>query len=107
MKKLFSILTFIFLLVLSSCQTLVVSQQKPLKDNSLELYQKYTIQTNDVRQVKMEVLKIDDTKIYGKDRKGENIEIEKSNIRQVRKLNVLASVGIAVAAIAAVIFVPI
>lgn len=107
MKKFVSIFSLASLFFFSSCQTLVVSQQKPLKDNSLELYQKYTIQTQEAKEVKIKLLKIDETKIYGKDKKGENIELEKSNIRQVRKLNVLASVAIAVAAIAAVIFVPI
>jgi hypothetical protein len=107
MKKLFPIFGFALLLFFSSCQTLVVSQQKPLKDNSLELYQNYTIQTQEAKEVKMKVLKIDDTKIYGKNKKGENLELAKKDIRQVRKLNLLASVGIAVVAIAAVIFVPI
>lgn len=107
MKKLFPLFALVLMLFLTSCQTLVVSQQKPLKDNSFDLYQKYTIQTQDAKIVSMKVLKIDDTKIYGKTRKGESVEIEKSNIRQVKKLDLLASVGIAVAAIAAVIFVPI
>ena len=55
----------------------------------------------------MKVLRVDETKVYGKDKKGETIELEKTNIRQVKKLDIFASVGIAVAAIAAVIFVPI
>ena len=107
MKKLFPLFSLVLFLLFTSCQTLVVSQQKPLKDNSLELYQKYTIQTQEAKEVKMQVLKIDNTKIYGKNKKGENIELEKADIRQVRKLNVLATVAIAVAAIASIIFVPI
>ena len=95
------------LLCATSCQTQVVTLRKPLRDNTLELYQKYTIQTQDAQIIKMKVLRIDETKIYGKDSKGELIELEKTNIRQVKKLDLLASVGIAVAAIAAVIFVPI
>lgn len=93
--------------MLSSCQTRVVSTQKPLQNNSLELYQKYTIQTNDAKVIKLEVLKLDDDKIYGKLKSGEDVVINKSDVREAKKLDLFSSVAIAVAAIAAVIFVPI
>lgn len=105
MKNIFSI--FVFLLLLTSCQTRVVSIQKPIQNNSLELYQKYTIQTNDAKIIKLEVLKLDDEKIYGKLKSGEDIIINKIDVREAKKLDLLSSVAIAVAAIAAVIFVPI
>lgn len=95
------------ILTVTSCQTQVVSLKKPLKGNSFELYQKYTIQTQDAQIIKMKVLRVDETKVYGKDKKGETVELEKTNIRQVKKLDIFASVAIAVVAIAAVIFVPI
>lgn len=107
MKKYFSIIVLILILSVSSCQTRVVSQQKPLQANSLELYEKYTILTNEPAEYKVQVLKQDGTKIYAKNKKGEEIVINKSDIREVKKLDLLSSIAIGVAAIAAVIFVPI
>ena len=78
-----------------------------MQKNSLELYQKYTFQTNDGRLTKMEVLKQDDSQISGKTKTGEDIVIAKSEVREARKLDLLSSIAVAVAAVAAVIFVPI
>lgn len=99
----FIVLTFF----LFSCQTRVVSLQKPIQANSLELYQKYTIITNTPASYKVQVLKQDEEKLYTKDRKGEEIIINKTDIREVKKLDLFSSIAIGVAAIAAVIFVPI
>ena len=55
----------------------------------------------------MEVLKQDDTQIYGKTNKGEDIVIAKSDLREVKKVDVFSSIVIGLAAVAAVIFVPI
>lgn len=107
MKKYFSIFTLLVILSVTSCQTRVVSQQKPMQKNSLELYQKYTFQTNDGKLTKMEVLKQDDTQIYGKTKTGEDIVIAKADVREARKLDVFSSIVVGLAAIAAVIFVPI
>lgn len=105
MKKLVPILMILF--VFASCQTRVVSVQNPIQANSVELYQKYTIQTNDAKIVKMEVLKQDQVKIYGKLKNGEEVIINKSDIREMKKLDLFSSIAIGVAALAAVIFVPI
>lgn len=107
MKKLFSIFILILLLSITSCQTRVVSVQKPMKDNSLELYQKYIIQTNDAKITKMEVLKVDDQNIYGKTKTGESVTINRAEVREIKKLELIPSIAIAVAAVTAVIFVPI
>lgn len=107
MKKALPLFIFLLLLSAVSCQTRVVTQEKPLRDNSLELYQKYTFQTQDAKVVKMEVLKVDETKIYGKSNKGESIELNRSDVREAKKLDVFTSVAIGLAAVAAVIFVPI
>ena len=107
MKKYFSIFTLLVILSVTSCQTRVVSQQKPMQKNSLELYQKYTFQTNDGKLTKMEVLKQDDTQIYGKTKSGEDIVIAKADVREARKLDVFSSIVLGLAAVAAVIFVPI
>jgi len=78
-----------------------------MQKNSLELYQKYTFQTNDGKLTKMEVLKQDDTQIYGKTKTGEDIVIAKTDVREARKLDVFSSIVVGLAAVAAVIFVPI
>lgn len=106
MKKLIPIFSLLLLLMVS-CQTRVVSSQKPMKESSLELYQKYTVQTNDAKITKLQLLKIDEQNIYGKTKTGENVTINKYDIREVKKVDLLSSIGIGVAAIAAVIFVPI
>ena len=101
------ILPFIILsFFLFSCQTRVVSLQKPLQANSIELYKKYTVLTSDAKEYKVEVLKQDAEKIYTKNKKGEEIVFEKSNIREIKKLDLMSSVAIAVAAVAAVVFIP-
>ena len=105
MKNIFAIV--LLLLMLTACQTRVVSIQKPMQNNSLELYEKYTIQTNDAKVIKLEVLKVDNENIYGKLKSGENIVIKKSDVREAKKLDLFSSVAIALAAIAAVVFVPI
>lgn len=105
MKNIFAVV--LFLMMLTACQTRVVSIQKPMQNNSFELYQKYTVQMNDAKVIKLEVLKVDDENIYGKLKSGEDIVIKKSEVREAKKLDLFSSVAIAVAAIAAVIFVPI
>ena len=105
MKNIFAVV--LFLMMLTACQTRVVSIQKPMQNNSFELYEKYTVQMNDAKVIKLEVLKVDDENIYGKLKSGEDIVIKKSDVREAKKLDLFSSVAIAVAAIAAVIFVPI
>ena len=105
MKNIFAVV--LFLMMLTACQTRVVSIQKPMQNNSFELYQKYTVQMNDAKVIKLEVLKVDNENIYGKLKSGEDIVIKKSEVREAKKLDLFSSVAIAVAAIAAVIFVPI
>lgn len=107
MKKLLSIFVLLLILSTTSCQTRLLSNNKPLQPNSLELYEKYTILTNDAKEYKAEILKQDETQIYIKNKQGEEIVIEKSNIREVKKVDLLSTIAIGLAAIAAVIFVPI
>ncbi len=56
---------------------------------------------------RVEVLKQDAEKVYAKNKKGEEVIINKSDIREVKKLDLFSSVIIGLAAVAAVIFVPI
>lgn len=106
MKRLYAILILSLLLVLASCQTRVVSVQKPFNKNSLELYKRYNFQLQDATQIKMQVLRVDDENVYGKSG-DEQIVIKASDIREVKKTDVFSSVAVALAAVAAVIFVPI
>ncbi|MNK22751.1 hypothetical protein D3C87_410320 [compost metagenome] len=106
-KNITKLLVLSLFFILASCSTRVVSPNKPMQDNSLDLYKTYTIQTKDAKSQKLEVLKVDATKIYGKNKAGEMVEIEKSEVREIKKPDYLVSAIIAIAAIAAVIFVPI
>lgn len=106
MKKLFAVIVLMVLLSVTSCQTRVVSSVKPMQKNSIELYKKYTIQTQDAKEVKVEVVRLDDEKIYGKTKSGEEVVINKSDVREVRRFDLLPSIAIGVAAVAAVIFIP-
>lgn len=89
--------------VLASCTSRVVSPSRPLQDNTLDPYKKYTIQTKDAKTQKIEVLKVDATKIYGKNNAGQMVEIEKSEVREIKKPNLLTSILLAAFAIGGVI----
>lgn len=106
-KIIFKLFTLSLLALMISCQTRVVSPNKPMNDNTLELYKKYTVQTNDAKTQKLEIIKVDADKIYGKDKSGAVVEIPRNEVREIKKPDVLSSVIIGAAAIAAVIFVPI
>lgn len=104
-KTFFLVLSILITMI--SCQTRVVTPNKPMYDNTLELYKKYTIQTKDAKSQKLEIIKVDAAKIYGKNKAGEMVEIERSEVRDIKKPDVVLSILIGLAAIAAVIFVPI
>ncbi|MDP9957273.1 hypothetical protein J2X97_002939 [Epilithonimonas hungarica] len=104
-KTIFLVLSILITMI--SCQTRVVTPNKPMYDNTLELYRKYTIQTKDAKSQKLEIIKVDATKIYGKNKAGEMVEIERSEVRDIKKPDVILSVLIGLAAVAAVIFIPI
>ena len=106
-KSLFRLSVLALLLMLASCQSRVIGANKPLYDNSLDLYKTYTVQTKDSKKYKIELVKTDATKLYGKTKTGEIVEIEKSEVREVTKTEYLTFSLLALAAIAAVIFVPI
>jgi len=105
MRKLLPV--FLFLTFLTSCQTMVVTPKRAITNNSLELYSTYRVQTANEGIRKVKVLKQDQEKIYGKLNSGEDVVINKSDVRTVRKTNVLSSLLVGAAAVAAVVFVPI
>ncbi|MGX9987363.1 bacteriophage spanin2 family protein [Chryseobacterium sp. POL2] len=107
LSKYFSFIGILTLLLVTSCQTRVVDGHKPLHDNTLELYKNYSIKTKDAKTLKMQILKVDADKIYGKLNNGEQKEIERNEIYEIKKTDYLSTILIALAAIAAVIFIPI
>ena len=107
MKRIFALFLMSAALFLTSCKVRVVDAEKPLKDNTLELYKKYTIQTNDAKTVNVQVLKIDADKIYGKTKTGETLEIDKGEIREIKKTDLLSSIAIGVGAVLALILIPV
>jgi hypothetical protein len=78
-----------------------------LKDNTLELNQKYQIQDFTAKIHKIKITSIDSKNIYGISKKGDFISIDKKQIREVKKLKVVSSIVVGIMAIAAVIFIPI
>ena len=106
-KIIFKLFTLSLFALMISCQTRVVSPNKPMNDNTLELYKTYTIQTNDAKNQKLQIIKVDADKIYGKDKSGAVVEIPRSDVREIKKPDILSSVIIGAAALAAVIFIPI
>lgn len=107
MKNYFKFLGLLFCISLTSCKTIISNPGKPLKDNSLELNQKYEIQDFTAKIHQIKITSIDNKNIYGISRKGEKISIDKKQIRQVKKVKVVRSIAVGILAIAAVIFVPI
>ncbi len=104
MKKIIALLSIF--LIMASCQTKVVTAKMPLKDNTLQLYKTYSIQSQGAKTIKVKVLKIDNQNIYGKLKNGENITLNRNEIVQIRKPDPFSSLIIAAAAVAAVVFVP-
>lgn len=107
MKNLYSIFIVSLVLLMASCQSRVVSVQKPFNKNSLELYKRYSFQLQDASNIRMQVLRVDAENVYGKNNDDEQIVINASEIREVKKTDLFSSVAVALAAVAAVIFVPI
>ena len=102
-----SLFLILFFLVVTSCQTRVVHPNQAIKENTLELYEKYTIQTMDAKIQKVQVIRIDNENIYAKSKTNENIVIKKNDIREVKKFNLLGTIGVIAGAIAAFILIPV
>ena len=92
---------------LTSCRSIVSNPSKPLNNNSLELNRRYEVQDFDAKIHKIKITSFDNKNIYGISKKGEIISLDKKQIRQVKQVKILESIIVGVAAILAVIFVPI
>lgn len=107
MRNILKYTLFSIFLLATSCQSVIVAPNQPLKDKKIELYQKYNIQTMDGKRTKVKVLRIDDQNIYGRNNDDQEITISKTDIREVRKFNLLASLGIGAAAVLALLLIPV
>jgi hypothetical protein len=92
---------------LTSCKSIISNPGKPLKDNTLEINQKYQIQDFTAKIHKIKITSIDSKNIYGISKKRDFISIDKKQIREVKKVKVVSSIVVGIMAIAAVIFIPI
>ena len=107
MKNFFKFLCLVITLSITSCRSIVSNPGKPLKDNSLEINQKYEVQDFTAKIHKIKITSIDNENICGISKKGETISIDKKQIREVKKVKVVSSIVVGILAIAAVIFIPI
>lgn len=107
MKNYFKFLVLLLCISLTSCKSIISNPGKPLKDNSLELDQKYEVQDFTAKIHKIKITSIDSKNIYGISKKGEEFSIDKKQIREVKKVKIISSIVVGIMAIAAVIFVPI
>lgn len=87
MKKLFLSLG-LSILLLNSCTTRVVSAKKPYSDSAISVGQTYTIVSNDGKKDALNITKIDEQNIFGKNVDGKEITIEKSKITEIKKTKV-------------------
>ena len=103
----FKLIILVICMSLTSCKSIISNPGKPLKDNTLEINQKYQIQDFTAKIHKIKITSIDSKNIYGISKKGDFITIDKKQIREVKKVKVVSSIAVGIMAIAAVILVPI
>ncbi len=105
MKNLFLSLS-LSVIFLNSCTTRVVSANKPYSDAKISNGKTYTFFSNNGTKKILNVERIDETTIYGKDVNGKEFTIQKSEISKINKSNTLATVGLVVLAIALAFTIP-
>ncbi len=105
MKNLFLSLS-LSVIFLNSCTTRVVSTNKPYSDAKISNGKTYTFFSNNGTKKVLNVERIDETTIYGKDVNGKEFTIQKSEISKINKSNTLATVGIVVLVLALALFTP-
>lgn len=107
MKNNFKFLFLLLCISITSCKSIISNPDKLLKDNSLELNQRYEVQDFTAKIHKIKITSINYKNIYGISKKGDTISIDKKQIREIKKVKVVSSIAVGIMAIAAVIFVPI
>lgn len=93
-------------ILLTSCTTSIVNQRKPYADDKLKLGKNYTFTIQDDKKYNLEVSKIDSLNVYGKNKEGELMVLDKSQISTISKPNVGGTLGIIAGGIAAAIIIP-
>ena len=105
MKNLFLSLS-LSVILLNSCTTRVVSANKPYSDAKISNGKTYTFFSNNGTKKILNVERIDETTIYGKDVNGKEFTIQKSEISKINKSNTMATVGIVVLVLGLALFTP-
>ncbi len=105
MKNLFLSLS-LSVIFLNSCTTRVVSTNKPYSDANISNGKTYTFFSNNGTKKILNVERIDEATIYGKDANGNDFTIQKSEISKINKSNTLATVGIVVLVLGLALFTP-
>ena len=105
MKNLFLSLS-LSVILLNSCTTRVVSANKPYSDAKISNGKTYTFFSNNGTKKILNVERIDEATIYGKDANGNDFTIQKSEISKINKSNTLATVGIVVLVLGLALFTP-
>ena len=105
MKKLFLSLG-LSILLLNSCTTRVVSAKKPYSDSAISVGQTYTIVSNDGKKDALNITKIDEQNIFGKNSEGKELMVEKSKITEIKQTKVGATVALVVGIVALAIIIP-
>lgn len=105
MKKLFLSLG-LSILLLNSCTTRVVSAKKPYSDSAISVGKTYTFISNDGKKEALNITKIDEQNLTGKNENGKEVVVEKSKIIEIKKTKVGATIGLVVGVIALAIVVP-
>lgn len=61
----------------------------------------------DTKVQKVEVLRVDAENIYGKTKNNEDVIIKRSDVRDIKKFDLLGTIGVIAGAIAAFILIPV
>ncbi|MCB4234334.1 hypothetical protein LDL59_02280 [Kaistella anthropi] len=77
-------------LLLTSCTTRIVSEKKPYSDNKISVGKIYSFITKDSKKYHLKFTKEDEEVIYGEDKEGNEIRIEKNRFPLSKNLIQLA-----------------
>lgn len=93
-------------LLLFSCTTRIVSEDKPYIDNEIFSGKIYSFMTKDSKKDHLKFIKEDEEAIYGENKEGVEIRIEKKQIISIKKSNIIGTVAIITGALVTAILLP-
>lgn len=105
MKKLFLSFSLSFI-ILNSCTTTLVSAGKSYSDATISVGNMYTFITSDGKKQALNITKIDEQNIFGKNSEGKELMVEKSKITKIKKTKVGATVALVVGVVALAVIIP-